>query len=135
MRATAALFVEVLKVAPMYTPFLMCGYAAALLLMLFGFRGIRRSTPDLHGSRQLSWFILCGLFGVLLIGLRPWTPALVSIVLANFLLFAGALCIYLAAADIFEADLHVFPWPGGTLIVALQAGESEVGFFPFDGGG
>jgi diguanylate cyclase (GGDEF)-like protein len=103
----------------MYTPFLMCGYAAALLLMLFGFRGIRRSTPDLHGSRQLSWFILCGLFGVLLIGLRPWTPALVSIVLANFLLFAGALCIYLAAADIFEADLHVFPWPGGTLIVAL----------------
>ncbi|MGC2299021.1 MAG: hypothetical protein WA476_09480, partial [Acidobacteriaceae bacterium] len=74
----------------MYTPFLMCGYAAALVLMLVGFRGVRRSTPDLHGSRQLTWFILCALFGVLLIGLRPWTPALLSIVISNFLLFAGA---------------------------------------------
>jgi diguanylate cyclase (GGDEF)-like protein len=103
----------------MYTPFLMCGYAAALLLMLFGFRGVRRSTPDLRGSRQLSWFILCGLFGVLLIGLRPWTPALMSIVVSNFLLFAGALCIYLATADILETDPRIFPWPSGILIVAL----------------
>jgi diguanylate cyclase (GGDEF)-like protein len=103
----------------MYTPFLMCGYAAALLLMLFGFRGVRRSTPDLHGSRQLSWFILCALVGVLLMGLRPWTPALVSIVGANFLLFAGAVCIYLAAADILETDPHIFPWPSGILIPAL----------------
>jgi diguanylate cyclase (GGDEF)-like protein len=103
----------------MYTPFLMCGYAAALLLMLFGFRGVRRSTPDLHGSRQLSWFILCALFGVLLIGLRPWTPALVSVVGANFLLFAGALFIYLAAADILETDPHAFPWPAGILIPAM----------------
>ncbi|HEY1501619.1 MAG TPA: GGDEF domain-containing protein [Acidobacteriaceae bacterium] len=103
----------------MYTPFLMCGYAAALLLMLFGFRGVRRSTPDLHGSRQLSWFILCALLSVLLMGLRPWTPALLSVVGANFLLFAGALCIYLAAADILETDPRVFPWPAGILIPAL----------------
>jgi diguanylate cyclase (GGDEF)-like protein len=97
----------------------MCGYAAALLLMLFGFRGIRRSTPDLHGSRYLAWFIVCSLFGVMLIGLRPWTPGLFSVVLANFLLFAGVLCINIAAADILETDPHVFPWPAGTLIVAL----------------
>jgi len=103
----------------MYTPFLICGYAAALLLMLFGFRGVRRSTPDLRGSRQLSWFILCGLFGVILIGLRPWTPALLSVVLANFLLFAGAAFIYLAATEILGTDPRLFPWPGGTLIVAL----------------
>ncbi len=103
----------------MYTPFLMCGYAAALVLMLVGFRGVRRSTPNLQGSRQLNWFILCGLFGVLLIGLRPWTPALVSIVLSNFLLFAGALFLYLAAADILETKSHLFPWPAGILIVAL----------------
>jgi diguanylate cyclase (GGDEF)-like protein len=103
----------------MYTPFLMCGYAAALILMLFGFRGVRRSTPDLHGSRQLSWFIACALFGVLLMGLRPWTPALMSIVLSNFLLFTGAVFIYLAAADILETDSHIFPWPAGILIVAL----------------
>ncbi|HUB18381.1 MAG TPA: GGDEF domain-containing protein [Acidobacteriaceae bacterium] len=103
----------------MYTPFLMCGYAAALLLMLFGFRGVRRSTPDLRGSRQLSWFILCALFSVVLLGVRPWTPALLSIVLSNFLLFTGALFLYLATADILEIDSHLFPWPGGVLIVAL----------------
>jgi diguanylate cyclase (GGDEF)-like protein len=103
----------------MYTPFLMCGYAAALLLMLAGFRGVRRSTPDLRGSRYLSWFILCALFGVLLMGLRPWAPMLLSLILANFLLFAGALFIYLATAEILEADLHLFPWPSGILIVAL----------------
>jgi diguanylate cyclase (GGDEF)-like protein len=103
----------------MYTPFLMCGYAAALVLMLFGFRGVRRSTPDLRGSRQLTWFILCGLFGVLLIGLRPWMPAMVSIVLANYLLFAGAVFLYMAAADILEAKWHIFPWPTGVMIPAL----------------
>jgi diguanylate cyclase (GGDEF)-like protein len=103
----------------MYTPFLMCGYAAALVLMLVGFRGVRRSTPDLHGSRQLTWFILCALFGVLLIGLRPWTPALLSIVVSNFLLFAGAMFLYLAAADILEVDPRIFPWPAGVLIPAL----------------
>ena len=103
----------------MYTPFLMCGYAAALVLMLFGFRGVRRSTPDLRGSRQLTWFILCALFGVLLIGLRPWMPGLVSIVLANFLLFAGVMFLYMAAVDILETHSHIFPWPSGILIPAL----------------
>ncbi len=97
----------------------MCGYAAALLLMLVGFRGVRRSTPDLRGSRQLSWFIVSALFGVLLMGLRPWTPALLSIVLANFLLFTGAIFLYLAASDILEADSRLFPWPAGLLIVSL----------------
>ena len=103
----------------MSMPFVMCGYAAALLLMLFGFRGVRRSTPDLRGSRQLSWFIVCALFGILLIGLHPWIPVLLSVVLANFLLFAGAMCIYLATTHILEKSSRVFPWPGGPLIVAL----------------
>lgn len=103
----------------MYTPFLMCGYAAALVLMLFGFRGVRRSTPDLHGSRQLTWFILCALFGVLLMGMRPWTPALLSVVVSNFLLFAGAIFLYLATADILGTDSHLFPWPTGICIVAF----------------
>jgi diguanylate cyclase (GGDEF)-like protein len=97
----------------------MCGYSAALLLMLAGFRGIRRSTPDLLGARHLSWFIVSALFGVLLMGLRPWTPALLSIVLANFLLFAGAIFIYLATTDILEMDSHLFPWPSGILILAF----------------
>jgi diguanylate cyclase (GGDEF)-like protein len=103
----------------MYTPFLMCGYAAALILMLFGFRGVRRSTPDLPGSRQLNWFILCALFGVLLIGLRPWVPALLSIVVSNFLLFAGGLFLYLATAKILERNSRLFPWPAGICVLAL----------------
>jgi len=103
----------------MYTPFLMCGYAAALLLMLAGFRGVRRGTPDLRGSRQLTWFILCALCGVVLIGLRPWIPALFSVVASNFLLFAGALFLYQAASDILDTRSHIFPWPTGIFIVAL----------------
>jgi diguanylate cyclase (GGDEF)-like protein len=40
-------------------------------------------------------------------------------VLANFLLFAGAIFIYLAATDILEMDSRVFPWPAGILIIAM----------------
>jgi len=102
----------------MYTPFLMCGYAAALVLMLVGFRGVRRSTPDLRGSRQLTWFILCALSGILLMGLRPWFPGFLSIVVSNFLLFVGGLFLYLAAADILERKWRIFPWPAGICILA-----------------
>lgn len=103
----------------MYTPFLMCGYAAALLLMLVGFRGVRRSTPDLHGSRQLVGFILCALSAILLFGLRPWVPSLVSLVLPNFLLFAGGLYLYLAAVDVLQQPHRLFPWPGSVIFLAL----------------
>lgn len=103
----------------MYTPFLMCGYAAALLLMLVGFKGVRRSTPDLHGSRQLVGFILCALSAILLFGLRPWAPSLVSLVAPNFLLFVGGLYVYLAAADVLQQPHRLFPWPGVVIFVAL----------------
>ncbi len=103
----------------MYTPFLMCGYAAALLLMLFGFRGVRRSTPDLHGSRQLVGFILCALSATLLFGLRPWAPTLVSLVVPNFLLFVGGLYLYLAAVDVLQQPHRLFPWPGLVIFLAL----------------
>ena len=39
--------------------------------------------------------------------------------LANFLLFAGGIFLYLAASDILEADSRLFPWPAGLLIVSL----------------
>lgn len=103
----------------MYTPFLMCGYAAALLLMLVGFRGVRRSTPDLHGSRQLVGFILCALSSILLFGLRPWTPILISQITPNFLLFVGGLFVYLAAADVLQKPHRLFPWPGLVVFLAL----------------
>jgi len=118
-QGTGSRVVEVFKEALMYTPFLMCGYAAALVLMLVGFRGVRRSTPNLHGSRQLTWFILCGLFGVLLIGLRPWIPAFFSIVVSNLLLFAGALFLYLATAEILEQKSRLFPWLAGICLLAF----------------
>lgn len=103
----------------MYTPLLMCGYAAALLLMLVGFRGVRRSTPDLRGSRQLIGFLVCALLAILLFGLRPWAPALISSVLPNYLLFTGALFLYLAASDILQLRSRLFPWPTGALAVSL----------------
>lgn len=110
---------EVWKQKSMYTPFVMCGYAAALALMLFGFRGVRRGTPDLRGTRQLSSFLLCALFAVLLIAAHPWVPPLISVILSNFLLFAGVLFLYLAAHDILERKPRVFPWPAGILVVAV----------------
>ncbi|HEY1808397.1 MAG TPA: GGDEF domain-containing protein [Acidobacteriaceae bacterium] len=103
----------------MYTPFLMCGYAAALLLMLVGFRGVRRSTPDLHGSQQLIGFIVCALAAILLFGLRPWVPSLISLVAPNFLLFVGGLYLYLAAADVLQQPRRLFPWPGLVVFLGL----------------
>lgn len=110
---------NLLKEIPMSIPILMCGYAAALVLMLVGFRGVRRSTPDLQGSRHLTWYLLCALFAILLLGTHPWMPVFVSVIVSNFLLFFGALFLYLAASAILELNLHVFPWPSGILIVAL----------------
>jgi diguanylate cyclase (GGDEF)-like protein len=105
----------------MYTPLLMCGYAAALLLMLVGFRGVRRSAPNLRGVRQLTWFVLCELSGVLLVAARPWAPDWAAVLLANSLLFVGPLFVYLAAAKIIDLKPHLFPWPAGVYVAAIPA--------------
>lgn len=87
----------------MYTPYLMIGYAATLLLVFAGLQMVRRSAPDLLGIRSLRGFILCGLGGVIFIGLHAWIPAFFGIILPNFLFLTGALLLFRAATEI----LHI----------------------------
>lgn len=78
----------------------MVGFAAALLMMLIGFAVLHRTIPGLRGMRYLIRSIDCGLISVLLIAIRPWAPRFLSILLANYVLFVGAICLYCAAAHI-----------------------------------
>lgn len=103
----------------MYTPYLMCAYAAALLMVLLGFEVIRRSAPDLRGLRDLRRFILCGLCGLLLLALRLRAPAILTTVAANYLLFAGAIFLYCAAAEILEAGRRFLSWAVAVCAAAL----------------
>ena len=84
----------------MYLPFLMYGFAAALLLMLVGVRVIHRSIPGLRGVGFLAWGVLAGLAGVLLMATQTWVPVFFSIICANTALFASQLLGYCAAADV-----------------------------------
>lgn len=102
-----------------YTPYLMCAYAAALLLVLLGFRVIRRGMPELRGAAHLQRFILYGLAALLLFALRSHAPALLTIVAPNFLLFAGSLFLYCAAAAILEVPARLLGWIIGICIAAL----------------
>lgn len=104
---------------PMYTPYLMFGYAAALVLTLLGFRVVQRSTPELRGLRYLTGFVLCGLIAVLLIASRPWLPAILTVVFANFLLLVGATLVYAAAADVLEKKPRLLGWRLWLCVLAL----------------
>lgn len=97
----------------------MCAYAAALLLVLLGFRVIRRSMPELRGIANLQRFLLYGLCALLLFGLRSRAPAFVTVVVANFLLFAGTAFLYRAAAEILEVQRHRFAWVMAVCVAAL----------------
>src|ERR1700721_596946 len=103
----------------MYTPYLMGAYASALLLVLLGFRVIRRNTPDLRGIPWLQGFIVCGLCGLALFGLRSRAPAVLPVVTANFLLFAGVICLYCAAAEILEVKRRLLGSAVGLVMAAL----------------
>lgn len=93
----------------MYTPYLMCAYAATLLLVLIGMGVVRRSAPDLRGVVHLRRFILCAICGVLLIALRPQLAPLFSIVVANYVLFAGVTFLYLAVTEILGIPQRLLP--------------------------
>ena len=56
----------------MYLPYLMCGYAATVILMLAGCYAFSRTSPGLRGLRLLVWALVCGLIGVLLLATRPF---------------------------------------------------------------
>lgn len=93
----------------MYTPYLMCAYAAALTLVLMGLQVVNRSTPDLRGVAWLRKFVICAICGVLLIALRPQLAPLFSILVANYLFFAGVTFLYLAAAEILGVPHRLLP--------------------------
>lgn len=96
----------------------MCAYAAALLLVLFGFRVIRRSMPELRGIANLQRYLLYGLGAILLFGLRARAPAFVTVVIANLLLFAATAFLYRAAVEILEVRRHHFSWVMAVCIAA-----------------
>jgi diguanylate cyclase (GGDEF)-like protein len=84
----------------MKTPYLMCAYAASMLLVLLGLQVVRRSSPDLRGVGYLRKFIVCAMGGVLLIALQSQLAPVFSILVANFLFFAGNTFLYLGTAEI-----------------------------------
>ena len=103
----------------MYLPYLMYGYAATALFLLLGCRMGMRTLPGLKGVRLLSWALACALIAVVLLSLRPYAPAWVTILLANETLFACTLLLYCAAADTFSASVPFLPWGIGLALVAL----------------
>ncbi|MGA7885309.1 MAG: GGDEF domain-containing protein [Acidobacteriaceae bacterium] len=105
----------------MYMPYLMVGYAVALLLMLLGCGVSVISVPGLRGVRLLSWSFACALVGALLLAARPFAPTWLTILLANQALFVAMLLIYCTVADILAAPMRFLPW-GIALCVAALAG-------------
>ena len=91
----------------------MCAYAAAMLLVLLGLRMIRRSSPELRGLAHLRRFILCGLIAMLLFALRSRVPPFFTVVAPNLMLFAGAVYVYCASAEILELRARLVPWMAG----------------------
>ena len=102
----------------MYMPYLMCGYAATVILMLAGCYAISRTIPGLRGLRVLVYALFCGLFGVSLLATRTFAPAWATIVLANTAILVCSLLIYSATADILESGAGFHPWGIGILAIA-----------------
>ena len=101
----------------MYMPYLMCGYAATVILMLAGCYAISRTLPGLRGLRLLVYALSCGLVGVALMGTRTFAPAWMTILLANGAIFACSLLIYCSTAKILDKGASFLPW--GIAVLAL----------------
>jgi len=91
-------------------PYILFGYAVALVLVLVGFWVVRRSIPELRGIRRLSIFILFGVTAAFLLAARNRTPALLSVFVANSLLLFGPLYFYAAAAEILGVRARGIRW-------------------------
>lgn len=93
----------------MYLPLVMFGYAGVLCLVLAGCALVWRAIPGLKGVRELSWATGSAIASVVLVGLRPWAPAFVSILLGNCTLIAYFLLIYWTTARILGAAARALP--------------------------
>ena len=116
-----------LRFPRVYMPYLMYGYAATVVLMLAGCCVIARTVPGLRGVRLLGWALGFGLLGVLLLAMRPFAPAWVTILLANEALFVCSLLIYSATADTLDVAAPFVPWGIGIMVAALPA----LGYFAY----
>ena len=105
----------------MYMPYLMYGYAATVVLMMAGCCVIARTVPGLRGVRLLGWALGFGLLGIVLLAMRTFAPAWVTILLANEALFACSLLIYSATADTLDVPAPFVPWGIGIMVAALPA--------------
>ena len=105
----------------MYMPYLMYGYAATVILMLAGCAVIARTVPGLRGIRLLLWALSFGLVGVILLGMRTFAPAWVTILVANESLFVCSLLIYSATADTLDVPPAFHPWGIAILVAAMTA--------------
>jgi len=103
----------------MYTPYLICGYVGTLFFLLIGFRVVRRTSPDLRGQAHLHRYILCAIFALLCLGPRSWAPLLLTIILPNLLLFAGAAFLYLGACDILQVPPRFLSWQINVCLAGL----------------
>jgi len=102
----------------MYMPYLMCGYAATVILMLAGCYAISRTIPGLRGLRVLVYALFCGLFGVSLLATRPFAPAWATIIVANMAVLACSLLMYTATAEILESGAGFHRWAIGALALS-----------------
>lgn len=102
----------------MNLPYLMSGYAVAVLLLLASLHVARRAVPGLRGLGLLHRSLLCALLSVLLFGLRSHAPDWLTILCANGLLFACMLLIYCATAEVLSAPARFLRFGIGTLIAA-----------------
>lgn len=103
----------------MYLPVVMLGYAGILCLTWAGCWLVSRAVPKLRGVRELSWAIGTAVVSVVLVGLRPWVPAVLSILLGNCALFAYFLLIYWSVARVVGEKARALPWLIGLSAAAL----------------
>lgn len=105
----------------MYMPFLMYGYAVALVMMLLACRVASRTVPGMRGIRLLSCSLGCALLTVILFALRPWAPAWMTVLLANQAYFACSLLVYCAVADTLSIPMRFLPWGVALALAAFPA--------------
>jgi diguanylate cyclase (GGDEF)-like protein len=105
----------------MYLPYLMLGYAAALLLLLAALQAVWRAVPGLRGLSLLRYAILSGLASILFMGLRSHAPEWLTILCANGALLIAVLFIYCATAEVLSAQPRFLRFGLG-ILVAAEAG-------------
>jgi len=104
--------------AQMYLPYLMCGYAATVLVMLAGCYVISRTVRGLRGLRLLVWALCCSLLAVVLVAIRPLAPEWISILAAHQAAIIAWLLVYCATVEILDTRRTFLPWGLGVLVAA-----------------